>query len=184
MIRVEHPLLFSGKLTTEIKARNLNFSSCSKQHAVALTREWHSRLPNTQDGPWVFAFSAEIDSLTYAVALWNNPSARGLPQDWLELRRMACAPDAPYNTASRFLSFMAKWFRKHHPEYTRLISYQDTAVHTGTIYKAANWKVGGVSKARVRDRTKLRKGTTRAYRKNINGPSPDSSEKIRWELEL
>ena len=48
------------------------------------------------------------DGVTYAVALWHNPSARTLPGHWLELRRMACAPDAPHCTASRFLAEMTK----------------------------------------------------------------------------
>jgi len=183
-MRVEHPLFFEGVSLDEIKARNLSFAPCSKIHAVALTREWHSRLPNTQDGPWMYAFSGEINQTTYVVALWNNTSARGLPNNWLELRRLACAPDAPRNTPSRFLSYMVKWFRLNHPEYKRLISYQDTAVHTGTIYKAAGWQIGGVSKARNRNRKKNRVGTTRAYRKNINGAATDGSEKVRWEIAL
>jgi len=132
----------------------------------------------------MFAFSGEIDGITYVVALWNNPSARGLPDNWLELRRMACAPNAPPNTASKFLSYMAKWFRANKPKYQRLISYQDTAVHTGTIYRASGWVPGGIAKARVRDRSKNRVGTTRAYRKNVNGPGPDASEKIRWEFQI
>ncbi len=184
MERVERPMFFGGAGTTEIKARNLVFSTCKKSHAVVLTRLWHSRLPQTQSGPWMFAFSGEIDDVTYVVALWNNPSARGLPDSWLELRRLACAPDAPRNTPSAFLGFMAKWFRENRPEVERLISYQDTAVHHGTIYKAANWKVGAIAKARVRDRSKNRAGTSRAYRKNINGIDADASEKVRWELPL
>lgn len=184
MERVERPMFFSGIGSTEIKARNLKFSTCKKSHAVALTRLWHSRLPNTQDGPWMYAFSGEIDDITYVVALWNNPSARGLPDDWIELRRLACAPDAPRNTPSAFLGYMARWFRKNRPDIDRLISYQDAAVHHGTIYKAANWHIGAVAKARCRDRSKNRVGTARSYRKNINGPASDASEKIRWEMPL
>jgi hypothetical protein len=181
--RCEHPLFYISH-TVPSRARHLSISGCSKSHAAQMTRAWHSRLPNVQDGPWQFAFKCSKDGVTYAVALWNNPSARMLPQNWLELRRMACAPDAPKFTASRFLGWMVRYFRENCPERERCISYQDTAVHTGTIYKASNWTPAYVSKARIRNRSKNRVGTNRAYRSNLNGPDPDASEKIRWEMKL
>lgn len=169
------------KSKEDLHARDLKFSLCDKLHAVRLSRLWHSRLPNTQLGPWRFAFKASHSGVTYAIALWNNPSARMLPNHWLEMRRFACGPDAPKNTASRFLSWMVKYFRMNCPEAEKCISYQDTSVHSGSIYKAAGWKTGFITKARVRDRSKLRVGTNRLYRTNMNGIEVDSSEKIRWE---
>lgn len=186
LYRFAHPLFArSVDFPSEgLKARHLMFETCSVAHAVSLTRAWHSRLPNTQSGPWRFAFRMHYADMTFAVALWNNPSARTLPQQWLELRRMACAPDAPRYTASRFLGYMVRWLRSSAPELERCISYQDTAVHNGTIYKAANWHVGSVAKARIRDRSRNRVGTRRAYRSDMNGISPAGSEKVRWEIEL
>lgn len=97
---------------------------------------------------------------------------------------MACSPEAPRNTASRFLGWMARWFAANHPERERMLSYQDTAVHSGGIYKAAGWDAAYVSKPRVRDRSKPRIGTERAYRSNLNGVEPDASAKVRWEKKL
>ena len=125
-----------------------------------------------------------MDDMTFAVALWNNPSARCLPGHWRELRRMACAPDAPKFTASRFLGWMVRWFKQHEPEHEKLISYQDTAVHNGTIYKACGWVAESVTVERVRDRSKNRTNTTRAYRSNINGVEPDKSSKVRWAVRI
>jgi hypothetical protein len=154
-VRVAYPLFQAGgggsTPTFALQARDLRFYACDTAIAVALVRQWHSRLPHAQSGPWRFAFKAEAGGIIYAVALWHNPSARGLCQSWLELRRMACAPDAPKNTASRFLAWMARELKQHTD---RLISYQDTAVHSGTIYRAAGWTPAAVSKARVRDRSK------------------------------
>ena len=178
------PLFDTAAPTTLVRARNLCFEPCHKSYAVGLIKAWHSRLPNCQDGPWEFAFHGHIDGVTYVVALWNNPSARTLPGHWLELRRMACAPDAPRNTASAFLGWMARYFAAKHPERERMISYQDEAVHTGTIYKAAGWLAAHRSAPRVRDRSKNRAGTTRKYRQNLNGIEPDASAKIRWEKVL
>jgi hypothetical protein len=100
------------------------------------------------------------------------------------LRRLACAPDAPKNTASRFLNWMVRWFRKRCPERERCIAYQDCQVHRGTIYKAAGWRKTFISKPRVRDRSGNRAGTKRKYRWNINNSEVDAASKARWEMAL
>jgi hypothetical protein len=186
--RVVHPLFQmedGGSIpTSALTAASLRFDICPKPIAVALVRQWHSRLPNCQSGPWTHAHCASHGDTIYAVALWNSPSGRCLPGHWRELRRMACAPDAPRNTASRFLGWMVRWFRTHHPEAEKLISYQDTAVHAGTIYKAAGWVAEYASRPRTRNRTGMRVGTERAYRSNMNGSEPDGSGKIRWSVTL
>lgn len=189
-IRIMHPLFQMGDSgvtptsALQIKARDLIFEQCPKAHAVALVRAWHSRLPNCQNGPWTHAFHGRIGDETYVVALWNSPSGRCLPSNWRELRRMACSPDAPKNTPSRFLAWMVRWFKEHEPLCPHLISYQDTAVHSGTIYKAAGWLPEATTVERVRDRSGLRAGTTRKYRWNVNGEEPDSVSKIRWGLDI
>lgn len=173
--------LFDTAADAPAKATQLLVSTCTPKFACHHNAEWHSRLPYAQRGPWSVAFAAQYHGTAFAVALWHNPSARTLPQDWLELRRMAVAPNAPHCTASFFLSRMEKWIASNRPEIVRLISYQDTAVHKGTIYRAAGWVPAWVSKARVRDRSKARVGTNRLYRTNSNGAAPDGSEKVRWE---
>ena len=96
---------------------------------------------------------------------------------------MAIAPDAPKNTASRMLAIMARLIKRKFPNVVMLISYQDTEVHTGTIYKAAGWVQGSfhhggswyrpnsvnLSNQRPRGRPDLNKAI---------GP------KIRWQKEI
>lgn len=164
--------------------RELSLDRCAVDVARALNAAWHSRLPRTQPGPWQFAFAAHKTGIVYGVALWHNPSARGLPSHWLELRRLALAPDAPHCTASWMLSKMRRWFMHNHPERERLISYQDCAVHKGTIYRAAGWHAAYTAKPRLRDRSKPRKGTRRDYRSNLNGLAVDGAAKVRWEVGL
>lgn len=178
------PLFCSNDIEPAKKARQLLFDVCPKLQAVNLVRLWHSRLPNTQLGPWQYSFMAYYNGVIYAVALWNNPSTRSLPGHWLELRRLACCPEAPRYTCSRFLGWMVRYFKKMCPEREKCISYQDLDVHTGTIYKAANWEIEYTSKPRTRDRSKNRVGTTRIYRNNKNGPKPDSAGKNRWSIKL
>ena len=178
--REVHPLFQTGDggstPTSALRARHLKFEECPKPYAVDLVRKWHSRLPKCAKGPWTQAFHAYYEGVTYAVALWNNPSTRCLPSHWRELRRMACAPDAPKNTASRFLGWMARWFEANHPACEKLISYQDVAVHTGCMYRAAGWVDEYFSPPRNRDRTVIRPG----YRRALNGTDADSAGKIRW----
>jgi len=177
--RYEDGRVDSTKLLRPV-ARELRVEQCSKSHAVNLTRRWHSRLPKTQKSPWQYAFKAVYAGKTYAVALWLNPSARTLPGHWLELRRMACAPDAPPYTASRMLGVMTHYFESHHREREKCISYQDISVHKGTIYRAANWTPEYFSRPRKRDRAKNRVGTKRLYRSDINSQHVAAAGKIRW----
>lgn len=176
--------LWQEPVAPPASVRDLTLVRCSVPAARALNELWHSRLPRTQAGPWQFAFAAHTGGIAYAVALWHNPSARGLPQHWLELRRLAVADDAPHCTASWMLSRMRRWFAHNCPERERMISYQDTAVHTGTIYRAAGWTAAHTANPRLRDRSKARVGTRRDYRSNLNGLDVDGAAKVRWEMSL
>lgn len=167
-----------------MKAKALTVQLCSIDESRDFIAQWHSRLPNTQRGPWQYAFEAVSDDQRYATALWHNPSTRSLPHHWLELRRMAVANNAPHCTASWFLGQMTRWFRRECPNRERVISYQDLAVHTGTIYLAAGWTPAYVSRPRIRDRSKNRVGCNRLYRSNLNGIAVDAAPKVRWEKML
>lgn len=116
-----------------------------------LNKLWHSRLPRIGDPVAVMRdglhYVATFNDTAYAAAIWTHPVNRDLPQDtWLELRRLAIAPDAPKNTASRLLGVMARLVKKSRPELVRLVSYQDMGVHTGTIYRAAGWEATTVKR--------------------------------------
>ncbi len=117
------------------------FSAIDLRTARALNRLWHSRLPRFGRPTCRIAYAAECNGLYYAVAIWTNPNARMLPQlEWMELNRMADAPDAPNNSASRMLGWMVRDIRRRYPEMRRLVSYQELDYHAGTIYRAAGWR--------------------------------------------
>lgn len=146
-VRVAYPLFQAeGGGSTPTSALQLHIDPISFEDARAMCGLWHSRMPKIRNPVAVMGqyphFGAEFDGIWYAIAIWSNPVARLLPQRaWLELRRMAIAPDAPKNTASRMLAVMTRIIRKKRPDVERLVSYQDTEVHTGCIYKAAGWTV-------------------------------------------
>jgi hypothetical protein len=87
---------------------------------------------------------------------------------------MAIADDAPKNTATRMIGWMIRELKKR-GEYTTAISYQDTAVHNGTIYKASGWnpvKVGKDTWDRPNQRNRR------------HDDSQEVGAKVRWEISL
>ena len=149
--------------------------------ACELNQKWHSKLPkihwsNVVRNTHYVCFGAKYDGQWYAVGIWSSPIAQNRFLDgkqMLELRRLAICEDAPKNTATRMISVMVKMIKKKFPEIRRLISYQDTEVHKGTIYKASNWHVGGESKG-ISWTTKNRK----------RNKEQTLANKIRWEYLL
>lgn len=149
--------------------------------ACRLNESWHSRLPfihwsNVVRNKHYRCFGARYDGDLHAVAIWSSPVAANRLKDGqlaLELRRFAIAETAPRQTASRMLAIMTRIIRKEIPTITRLVSYQDTEVHTGTIYKAAGWKLAVVNDGRS--------WSTSTRKRN---KEQSLAPKARWELEL
>lgn len=145
-VRDSIPLFRSGGGgSTPTSAHQLEIRKCKPSRAIELNQLWHSRLPhihlsNIIRSTHYICFVAEFDSIAYASAIWSSPCARTFNgMGWLELRRLAIASDAPKNTATRMLRIMRLIVIKEFPEIVKLISYQDTEVHDGTIYKAGGW---------------------------------------------
>jgi hypothetical protein len=154
--------------------------------AIQLNAAWHSRLPNVIRGNidrnrFSVCYGAEHAGLFYASAIWSSPVAGNRistsGEEWLELRRYAIAPDAPKNTASRVMAIMVRLIKAKFPQIQRLISYHDTDVHVGTIYRAAGW----VSTKKVTDSNW---GVRSSGRGRNRAPPVAPGIKIRWELEL
>ncbi len=87
---------------------------------------------------------------------------------------MAISEEAPRYTASRMLSIMVRIIKKMFPKITRLISYKDTSVHNGTIYKASGWLP--VNKTKF----------IPWYGVNPTATLPDQAiaDKVRWEYKI
>jgi len=158
----------------------------SVHRACALNALWHSRFPrihwsNVVRNKDYICYVAEYgetleDTMAYAVALWSSPVAANRfngGDTMLELRRMAISADAPKNTASRMISLMRKDIVKRLPHIERLISYQDTEVHHGTIYKASGWERVATSDGSS--------WTTQTRKRNTE---QSRTRKVRWEYQL
>ena len=180
-VRVAYPLFQEeGGGAIPTSPLQLLIGHISHPKFLELNKLWHSRLPlceNAWRGVGV-CFGAEFKGRYYAVAYWSHPVSASIDHHGCyELRRMAICNDAPRYTASRFLAIMVKLLRKQMPTLNRLISYQDTDVHKGTIYKASGWKrIDGVHHKIRHDKGRRDGG----YR---NAPVA-TGHKIRWELAL
>jgi len=154
---------------------------CKVQKACQLNQIWHSRFPlidwsNVVRNRDYACFLAEHNGIAYAVAIWSSPVAANRLNDGefiLELRRMAICNESPKNTASWMIAKMIKIIKKQMPHIKKLISYQDTESHFGTIYKASNWKPVETGKAIS--------WTTKTRERN---KEQSMSVKIRWEYAI
>ncbi len=173
-VRVTCPLFqaeYGG--STPTSALQLRFSRTDIHRALVLNEEWHSRMPKLTNWQGCIAYTAEAGNVVYAVAIWGRPVAREFNgRGYIELRRMAVADDAPKNTATRMIGWMLRELKKG-GEYTLAISYQDTGVHKGTIYKASGWTAAAMKKNigtgwNTRDRNSMQ----------------STSDKVRWEYSL
>jgi hypothetical protein len=172
--------LFLKERVAPSSPKKMTLREIGVKHAMRYNELWHSRLPVTVEGNLlrnkrsVFYGSEYLDHC-FASAIWTDPVANNrLSKDfvWLELRRLAVAPDAPKFTATWMISKMIRQIKKQFPEVTRLVSYQDCDVHRGTIYAAANWKNDTVS-------TNANWNTTR--KRNVE---QSLSAKKRWIYDL
>ena len=172
---IAYPLFYTENNISPTSPLQFELGIVPTPKAKELNKKWHSRLP---DFP---AFDANLchtliyDGRYYAVAIWSHPISRHLPKTYLELRRMAICSNAPKNTASRFIKLMILDIRKRMPDITTVVSYQDTLVHLGTIYKASGWKQAAESKG-PNWKTKWPYHQRNEYQAD--------SPKIRWEKDI
>jgi hypothetical protein len=68
---------------------------------------------------------------------------------------------------------MKNIIKKEFSDIDRLISYQDTQVHKGTIYKASGWNA--IHKT---------KGTSWTTKKRTRSKDQSLADKVRWEYNL
>jgi hypothetical protein len=150
--------------------------------ACELNAIWHSRVPlidwsNVVRNRFYVCYALEHFGVSYGVAIWSSPVAANRLKDGqrlLELRRLALSPECPKNSATWMLAQMQKDIAWRLPEIIRLISYQDTEVHQGTIYKAANWRLANVQ-------TEGQGWTTGKRARRVE---QTMAPKNRWEMDM
>lgn len=165
----------------EILVTGIVIEECRAQVACMLNELWHSRLPvihwsNVVRNTHYVCYVIKYKQAIIGVAIWSSPVAQNRMKDGkliLELRRLALSDVCPKNTATFTIAKMVKLIRAKFPELIRLVSYQDVSVHTGTIYKAANWKPS--------EQINFMEWTTTTRKRNV---VQSDAGKVRWEYEL
>lgn len=179
---MSNPGLFAAEeRPTPTSPREFSVRSIGAPDACILNAMWHSRFPaidwsNVVRNRFYACYVLERDGVAYGVAIWSSPIAANRLKDGqrlLELRRLALSPECPKNTATWMLARMQEDITSRFPEVIRLISYQDTEVHLGTIYKAANWRIANVQQEEVKW-----DGPRKRNKEQSTAP------KARWEMEL
>ncbi len=173
-------VLFSQPISIT-SPKQLKIKEISARKASQLNNLYHSRLPkihpsNITRNTHYVCYGLFFGSKSIGVAIWSSPVAQNRFKDgkqMLELRRLALNDECPKNTASWSIGKMVKLIKIKFPDITRLISYQDTEVHQGTIYKASNWVIGG--------KTGYISWSTAKRERNEDQATGD---KIRWEYHL
>jgi len=160
---------------------HFNIKEIGVQAACDLNAKWHSRLPKVVAGNiyrnrHYVCYAAEYEGNYWAVGIWSSPVAANRFKNGnniLELRRLAISPEAPFNTATRMLKVMRLDISKRFSNVSRLISYQDTEVHQGTIYKAAGWTSTATSD-----------GISWSVTGRKRNEDQTTAKKVRWEFVL
>ena len=166
----------------EITVKEIDIQETRAQIACMLNELWHSKLPkihwsNVVRNKHYVCYAIKYKQAIIGVAIWSSPVAAIRFKDGdklLELRRLALSDVCPRNTASFVISSMIKDIKVRFPELIRLVSYQDTEAHLGTIYKASNWTAAPIQ-------TSLLDWTT-SKRKRSSLQS--TADKVRWEYNL
>jgi len=176
------PLFRSGRGgAIPTSALQLKIRRCNVHQACELNALWYSRFPkidwsNVVRNKDSACYVAEYDDIAYAVAIWSSPIAANRLVEGntaLELRRMAICDNAPTNTASRMIGVMRRMIVKEMPHLTLLVSYQDTDVHAGTIYKASGWIAAAQNK-----------GTSWTNENRQRNKEQSLADKVRWEYRI
>ena len=85
-------------------------------------------------------FAMYIENKLVGGSVLGKPRHEKKYKNCIDIRRMACLDEAPYNSESWFLGQIIQWVKKN-TDYEHVLSYSDMTVgHVGTIYKAANFK--------------------------------------------
>jgi len=171
---IQEPLFWDGNFEIPTSPKSLKIDVIKSQFACELNNIWHSRLPvihwsNVVRNRYYICYGFSYMGIWIGCAIWSSPVNQNFDiESTLELRRMAISELCPKNTATYTISKMIKDIETKFPLVTKLISYQDTEVHNGTIYKASNWFIDAETKFNSWGNS----------RKRSNDQS--KADKIRW----
>jgi hypothetical protein len=172
--------------------KNYTVKQVSRNEVRDFIEKWHySNSINGVMGSYYFGLY-DNDKLIGAMIYGNL----GMANAWkkysdkaekiLELRRLCCIDDTPKNTESYFIGKTLRMLKQINKKLEIIVSYADTNYnHTGTIYKASNFKyLGKTAKGKVI----IRKSDNKIYhdkaiRTKYKGKLKPFAAKLKEQLE-
>ena len=130
------------------KLEDIKISEIDNKTARIFLGKYHYLPAISKSGYHLGAFleTKLIASITFS-AITRKETAERLKLNYNEIKEVGRFCIAPQhhkkNFASWFLSKTIKFYLENHPQIKRLISFADTTIHDGTIYKASNWQEDG-----------------------------------------
>lgn len=112
---------------------------CEFKHIRHIFEDYHYK-KGSMGGGISICFGMFIDNVLVGGSVMGKPRHEKKYKNCIDIRRMACIDESPHNSESWFLSQIIKWCASN-TDYDYVLSYSDMTVgHSGTIYKASNFK--------------------------------------------
>lgn len=137
--------LFGGVIGYEAREKGIMILECEKYNVDEIIRRFHYSHKVTENSCLSFEvwYQGEVKG-AMQIGYGIRPKLKGgyKPSEVREFDRMWLSDEMPKYSETICLSLLHHYLRAAHPEIKVLISYADTSVgNTGTIYKAANYKL-------------------------------------------
>ena len=177
-IQIIEPLFWDKNFKIPESPKLIEMNVLKPQFACELNSIWHSRLPkihwsNVTRNRYYVCYGFSYMGVLIACAIWSSPVNQSFDiEKTLELRRMAISDLCPKNTATNLIARMINDIKTRFVLVDKLISYQDTEVHHGTIYKASNWFIDAETKFNSWSKSRTRQA------------DQSTADKIRWGYKI
>ena len=120
--------------------------TCKFNDIRHIFEEFHYKKAHMGGGISV-CFAMFLDDKLVGGSVLGKPRHEKKYKNCIDIRRMACLDSSPCNSESYFLGQIIKWITSN-TDYENVLSYSDMTVgHSGTIYKASNFKEIGITSA-------------------------------------
>tara|TARA_R100000458_G_C8278477_1_gene254675 strand:- start:15429 stop:16049 length:621 start_codon:yes stop_codon:yes gene_type:complete len=126
----------------KLNKKDCELQLCNFSDIRHIFEDFHYRKGHMGGGISV-CFAMLINNQLVGGSVLGKPRHETKYKNCIDIRRMACLDDAPFNSESWFLGSIIKYLIAN-TEYDTVLSYSDlTQGHIGTIYKATNFIQSG-----------------------------------------
>jgi hypothetical protein len=143
--------LFGYPIGISCESKNIELKVCNKATADSIISKHHySKKPTKNSFLSLVVYHNGIASGALQLGYGIRPKIKGEynPDEIREFDRMWLSDDMPKFSETIVISMLHNFLKKNYPNIKALISYCDTSVgNTGTIYRAANYKLIDTIKA-------------------------------------